>query len=52
LSVDIGSRKFISVIGSATLGWPFAAHAQQPEQMRRVGVLFGIAADDPTAQAE
>jgi putative ABC transport system substrate-binding protein len=28
------------------------AHAQQPEQMRRVGILYGIAADDPNAQAE
>jgi putative tryptophan/tyrosine transport system substrate-binding protein len=52
LSIDMGRRKFISVLGSATIAWPFSAHAQQPEQMRRVGMLFGIAADDPTAQAE
>ncbi len=51
MSIDIGRRKFISVLGSATVAWPFAARAQQPEQMRRVGMLFGIA-DDPTAQAE
>jgi putative tryptophan/tyrosine transport system substrate-binding protein len=51
MAIDIGRRKFISVLGSATVAWPFAAHAQQPE-MRRVGMLFGIAADDPNAQAE
>ena len=52
MAIDIGRRKFISVLGSATVAWPIAAHARQPEQMRRVGMLFGIAADDPNAQAE
>jgi putative ABC transport system substrate-binding protein len=30
--------------------WPLAARAQQPDRVRRVGVLMGIAEDDPEAQ--
>jgi len=43
-------REFISVVGGAA-AWSFAARAQQPEQMRRVGVLMSFAADDAVAQA-
>jgi hypothetical protein len=35
--------------GSAA--WPIAAHAQQPERMRRIGVLMPATADDPDFQA-
>ena len=31
--------------------WPFAARAQQPERMRRIGVLVRLAADDAEYQA-
>jgi putative tryptophan/tyrosine transport system substrate-binding protein len=44
-------REFIVVLGAA-VAWPLAAHAQQPEQMRRIGVLMNAAADDPEDQAE
>jgi putative ABC transport system substrate-binding protein len=42
-------REFIVGIGLSS-AWPLAATAQQPEQMRRVGVLMNVAADDPEGQ--
>src|SRR5215813_10888482 len=42
-------REFITLIGGAAV-WPLAGRAQQPERMRRIGVLMNMAADDPTGQ--
>ena len=42
-------REFISLMGSAA-AWPLAARAQQPERMRRIGMLMLFAEDDPAAK--
>ena len=42
-------REFITLF-AGTLAWPLAADAQQPDRVRRIGVLMNRAADNPEGQ--
>ena len=39
-------RDFITLLGVTATTWPFTVRAQQPERMRRVGILLSAAQSD------
>ncbi len=43
-------RDFITLLGASAVVWPLAGHAQQPERMRRIGMLLPTPSDDAQFQ--
>jgi putative ABC transport system substrate-binding protein len=44
-------REFITLLGGTVVAWPLAAHAQQPERTRRIGILLAGSTEESDYKA-
>src|SRR4029077_19876832 len=44
-------REFVTLLGGATVAWPFVGHAQQRPSLPRIGFLTGLPVEDAEGQA-
>jgi putative tryptophan/tyrosine transport system substrate-binding protein len=51
MTVTIGRRELLAALGGAA-ACPLAAWAQQPERMRRIGVLMSVEENDPEGKTQ
>ena len=48
---EVRRREFVALFSAAAAAWPIAGHPQQPERMRRIGVLMHLQENDTEGQA-
>jgi putative ABC transport system substrate-binding protein len=45
-------QDFVGVLSDVAVAFPFAARAQQPSKIARIGVLMSLSDNDPGTKAE